>query len=254
MKLSHLLKVSILGIIGFCFLVPTLWACTCASVSFCETSASADLVVVVSIRKNHDDLNAVDVKISDRWKGDKLSSSRFRVWPGQFAGLCGPNPRVMKEGEKWVLALSLVTPDTHPGGSAQLGDFFLPTCSNSLLKVEEGTIEGRIFEDFEVDKVPLKQLERKLRECAFPKVFFEAFHGGFEVQTILPIPEAASKGTWELVLRDYQGREVKRLSALIEESRIVIATDDIPYGMYVLQIYIEGNTRIFKGILGQPNS
>lgn len=254
MKLSTPIKLFLLFLMGWGLTLPMAHACSCAASSFCETAASADLVVVVSIKKNLDDLNAVDIKIVDRWKGEKPNNTRFRVWGGPWADLCGPNPRVMKEGEKWVLSLFRVTSETHPDGPAKEGDFFLPVCSNSLLKVEGGKIEGRIFEDFETDKVPLKQLERKLRECAFPKVFFEASAGGFQIQTILPIPEAARRDTWELVLRDYQGREVKRLSALIEESRIVITTDDIPYGVYVLQVYIEGNTRVFKGILGQPSS
>ena len=254
MKLTQQLKIVLFGVIIFLFVIPASKACTCAPTSFCETSAIADLVVVVSIRKNHDDLNAVDVKIEDLWKGERLSSSRFRVWPSQFDGLCGPNPRIMQEGEKWVLALSLVTSQTHPAGTADIGDFYLPVCSNSLLKVEGGKIEGNIFESSETDKVPLKQLERKLTECVFPKVFFEASTGGIEVLTFLPNPEAASRDTWELVLRDYQGKEVKRLNALIEESRVVIATDDLPYGMYILQVFIEGNTRVFKGILGHPNS
>ncbi len=226
------------------------WACSCLLTSFCENAGSSSAVAVVQVENIFSE-NGMKVRIEERWSGNDLPES-ITVW-GDLTGLtCGPYVGGYEAGTRLVLALYQLDPEIVVGPPVESGDYFLPLCSNAILEIKNNQVEGYISSNENVETIRLNKLRKKLDDCAFPTVLFDASQEGLNIRLLQDNPSRELPGRKEVHVLDLQGRLLRKQSYELDATDLSLETRDLQTGMYIVRLYLGNREKVFKGILGNP--
>lgn len=225
-------------------------ACSCLLTSFCENAGGASAVVVAKIEQILPE-NGARVRILERWAGEGIPLT-LTVW-GDFSGLtCGPYVAGYEQGTSLVLAMNQLDPEIVVSPPVQSGDYFLPICSNAVLEIKNNQVEGYLTNTQEIEKINLNRLRRKLDDCTFPTVLFDATREGLNIRLLSDNHSSEQPNRKEIHVFDLQGRLFRKQSYEIDATDLSLETKDLPTGMYIIRLYIGNREKAFKGVLGNP--
>lgn len=224
------------------------WACSCLLTSFCENAGSSSAVAVVQVESIFSE-NGMEVRVEEKWTGNDLPET-ITVW-GDLTGLtCGPYVGGFEAGTRLVLALYQLDPEIVVSPPVESGDYFLPLCSNAILEIKNNQVEGYITSNENVETIRVNRLRKKLDDCAFPTVLFDATQEGLNIRLLSDNSSNEQPDRKEIHVLDLQGRLVKKQIYEIEAIDLSLETRDLQTGIYIVRLFIGNREKSFKGILG----
>ncbi|MEM8898520.1 MAG: T9SS type A sorting domain-containing protein [Bacteroidota bacterium] len=224
------------------------WACSCLLTSFCENAGSSFAVAVVQVENIFSE-NGMKVRVEEKWSGNELPET-ITVW-GDLTGLtCGPYVGGYEAGTRLILALYQLDPEIVVSPPVESGDYFLPICSNAILEIKDNQVEGYITSNENIESIRVSRLRKKLDDCAFPTVLFDATQEGLNIRLLSDNSSNGQPNRKEIHVLDLQGRLIRKQSYELDATDLSLETRDLPSGMYVIRLYLGNKEKAFKGILG----
>ena len=236
-----------------------LQACSCAGEAyFChELSDTTDAFVhpdfVIKGVKLKDTLHGMFVRIEQQFINEILEDT-ILIW-GDPGHLCRVYTSNFEVGESVILGIKrLDIPSGMPQES--IGDYWLPACGITFLKIENGFVVGPIsmgsnamlFEDFEF----YMENEVYKTECVIAS---SEHHAPFENKAINLYPNPARDMAFiscenceainELIFHDAAG-QIKNIRFTREEKLIRLYTKNLEKGVYFIKLKSQNNFRTYK--------
>lgn len=159
MRLKFLLKIALAGSI-FLFSSNILLACSCSGEAyFCHelndtTDAFLQPNFVIKAIKLQDTLHGMFVKVEKNYV-NSIEAENILVW-GDPGHLCRVYTSNFEIGDTIILGIKEID---GPTGMLQesIGDYWLPACGITYLKIENGVVRGSISTG--IDEMPLEDFE-----------------------------------------------------------------------------------------------